>query len=43
VIRSDADVAGAVAEARRLHAEGRAVLINAHLAATDFREGSISI
>ena len=43
VIRSDAEVPGAVAEARRLHAEGHPVLINAHLAATDFREGSISI
>jgi len=43
VIRHDAEAADVIAEARRLHAEGRPVLINAHLAGTDFREGSISI
>jgi acetolactate synthase-1/2/3 large subunit len=43
VIRHDAEVADKIAEARRLHAEGRPVLVNVHLAGTDFREGSISI
>lgn len=39
----NAAIATTLAEARKLARAGKAVLINAHLAKTDFRKGSISI
>ncbi|MEJ2521550.1 MAG: thiamine pyrophosphate-binding protein [Gammaproteobacteria bacterium] len=43
VIRSDDEIRPTLEQARQLAADGRPVLINAHLAASDFREGSLSI
>jgi len=43
VITRDEEIAPVLAQARELAAAGRPVLVNAHLAATDFREGSLSI
>jgi acetolactate synthase-1/2/3 large subunit len=42
-IRHDDEIGEALAEARRLAAEGRPVLVNALLEPSDFREGSISM
>ncbi|HUL97343.1 MAG TPA: thiamine pyrophosphate-binding protein [Usitatibacter sp.] len=42
-VRSDAEVEGALAEARRIAAAGRPVLVNVWLDRTEFREGSISM
>jgi acetolactate synthase-1/2/3 large subunit len=42
-IRNDAQVAGGLAEARRLAQSGRPVLVNVWLDKTEFREGSISM
>ena len=42
VERND-QVPAAIARAKKLAASGRPVLINAHIAATDFRKGSLSI
>lgn len=43
VIRADDEIEPTLARARELAAAGTPVLVNAWLAATDFREGSISI
>ena len=43
VIRSDEEIAPILAKARELAAAGTPVLVNVHLAETDFREGSLSI
>jgi len=43
VITSDDEIAPTLARARELSAAGRPVLVNVHLADTDFREGSLSI
>lgn len=43
VITRDEDIAPTLAQARELAAAGRPVLVNVHLAETDFREGSLSI
>jgi thiamine pyrophosphate-dependent acetolactate synthase large subunit-like protein len=43
VITRDEDIAPTLARARELSAAGRPVLVNVHLAETDFREGSLSI
>jgi thiamine pyrophosphate-dependent acetolactate synthase large subunit-like protein len=43
VITSDDEIAPALARAQALSAAGRPVLVNVHLAETDFREGSLSI
>jgi len=43
VITRDEDVAPTLARARELAAAGTPVLVNVHLAETDFREGSLSI
>jgi thiamine pyrophosphate-dependent acetolactate synthase large subunit-like protein len=43
VITRDGDIAPTLAKARELSAAGRPVLVNVHLAETDFREGSLSI
>ena len=43
VITRDEDVAPTLAQARELAAAGTPVLVNVHLAETDFREGSLSI
>jgi acetolactate synthase-1/2/3 large subunit len=43
LVTRDEDVPAVLAEARTLSAAGRPVLVNAHLAPTDFREGSLSI
>jgi thiamine pyrophosphate-dependent acetolactate synthase large subunit-like protein len=43
VITSDEDIAPTLAKARELAAAGTPVLVNVHLAETDFREGSLSI
>jgi thiamine pyrophosphate-dependent acetolactate synthase large subunit-like protein len=43
VITRDEDIAPTLAKARELAAAGKPVLVNAHLAETDFREGSLSI
>jgi acetolactate synthase-1/2/3 large subunit len=43
VITRDEDVAPILAQARELAAAGTPVLVNVHLAETDFREGSLSI
>lgn len=43
VITRDEDVAPTLAKARELAAAGTPVLVNVHLAETDFREGSLSI
>ena len=43
VITRDEDVAPTLARARELAAAGTPVLLNVHLAETDFREGSLSI
>jgi acetolactate synthase-1/2/3 large subunit len=43
VVTRDEDVAPALAKARELSAAGKPVLVNVHLAETDFREGSLSI
>ncbi|NGP53990.1 thiamine pyrophosphate-binding protein [Thioalkalivibrio sp. XN8] len=43
VITRDEDVAPTLARARELAAGGTPVLVNVHLAETDFREGSLSI
>ena len=42
-IRTDAEVEAGLAEARRLAASGRPVLVNVWLDKTEFREGSISM
>jgi acetolactate synthase-1/2/3 large subunit len=42
-IRTDAEVEAGLAEARRLAASGRPVLVNVWLDRTEFREGSISM
>ncbi|MCM2329182.1 MAG: thiamine pyrophosphate-dependent enzyme, partial [Lysobacter sp.] len=42
-IRTDAEVGAGLAEARRLAASGRPVLVNVWLDRTEFREGSISM
>jgi thiamine pyrophosphate-dependent acetolactate synthase large subunit-like protein len=43
VITRDDQIAPTLAKARELSAAGRPVLVNVHLAETDFREGSLSI
>jgi thiamine pyrophosphate-dependent acetolactate synthase large subunit-like protein len=43
VITSDDEIAPTLARAMELSAAGRPVLVNVHLAETDFREGSLSI
>jgi thiamine pyrophosphate-dependent acetolactate synthase large subunit-like protein len=43
VIERDEDIAPMLARARELAAAGTPVLVNVHLAETDFREGSLSI
>ena len=43
VITRDEDIAPTLAKARELSAAGTPVLVNVHLAETDFREGSLSI
>jgi acetolactate synthase-1/2/3 large subunit len=43
VITSDEEIAPVLARAQELSAAGRPVLVNVHLAETDFREGSLSI
>ncbi len=43
VITRDEEIAPVLARARELSAAGRPVLVNVHLAETDFREGSLSI
>ncbi len=43
VITSDDEIASTLAKARELSAAGTPVLVNVHLAETDFREGSLSI
>ena len=43
VITSDEEIAPTLARARELAAAGTPVLVNVHLAETDFREGSLSI
>jgi thiamine pyrophosphate-dependent acetolactate synthase large subunit-like protein len=43
VITSDDEIAPTLARAKELSAAGRPVLVNVHLAETDFREGSLSI
>jgi thiamine pyrophosphate-dependent acetolactate synthase large subunit-like protein len=43
VITSDEEIAPTLAKARELAAAGTPVLVNVHLAETDFREGSLSI
>jgi thiamine pyrophosphate-dependent acetolactate synthase large subunit-like protein len=43
VITRDEDIAPTLARARELAAAGQPVLVNVHLAETDFREGSLSI
>lgn len=43
VIRHDEEIRPTLETARRLAAEGQPVLVNVHLAASDFREGSLSI
>ena len=43
VITNDEEIAPVLAQARDLAAAGRPVLVNVHLAETDFREGSLSI
>jgi thiamine pyrophosphate-dependent acetolactate synthase large subunit-like protein len=43
VITRDEEIAPVLAQARKLAAAGRPVLVNVHLAETDFREGSLSI
>jgi thiamine pyrophosphate-dependent acetolactate synthase large subunit-like protein len=43
VITSDDEIAPTLARAKELSAAGRPVLVNVHLADTDFREGSLSI
>ncbi|NGX14906.1 thiamine pyrophosphate-binding protein [Wenzhouxiangella sp. XN24] len=43
VISSDDEIAPTLAKARELSAAGQPVLVNVHLAETDFREGSLSI
>ena len=43
VITSDDEIAPTLARAQELSAAGRPVLVNVHLADTDFREGSLSI
>jgi acetolactate synthase-1/2/3 large subunit len=42
-VRSDAEVAPALAQARELASQGKAVLVNVWLDRTEFREGSISM
>jgi thiamine pyrophosphate-dependent acetolactate synthase large subunit-like protein len=43
VITRDEDIASTLAKAREISASGKPVLVNVHLAETDFREGSLSI
>ena len=43
VITNDEEIAPVLARAQELSAAGRPVLVNVHLAETDFREGSLSI
>jgi acetolactate synthase-1/2/3 large subunit len=43
LIDDPAHVADKLAEAKRLAADGRPVLVNVHIGATDFRKGSISM
>ena len=43
VIERDADVRAGLAEALAIARSGRPVLVNAHLAKTEFRKGSISV
>ncbi|HUG97562.1 MAG TPA: thiamine pyrophosphate-binding protein [Gammaproteobacteria bacterium] len=43
VITRDEDIAPTLAKAQEISASGKPVLVNVHLAATDFREGSLSI
>jgi thiamine pyrophosphate-dependent acetolactate synthase large subunit-like protein len=43
VVTRDEEIAPVLAQARKLAAAGRPVLVNVHLAETDFREGSLSI
>ena len=43
LLERDADIDGVLGEAKRLAASGQPVLINAMLARTDFREGSLSM
>jgi thiamine pyrophosphate-dependent acetolactate synthase large subunit-like protein len=43
LITRDDDIASVLAHAQELSAAGRPVLVNVHLAETDFREGSLSI
>jgi acetolactate synthase-like protein len=43
LVRQPDEVPGALAQARQLASQGRPVLINAHIGATEFRKGSISI
>jgi thiamine pyrophosphate-dependent acetolactate synthase large subunit-like protein len=43
LITRDEDIAPTLAKARELSAAGKPVLVNVHLADTDFREGSLSI
>jgi thiamine pyrophosphate-dependent acetolactate synthase large subunit-like protein len=42
-IRNDAEVEPALAEARRIAATGKPVLVNVWLDKTEFREGSLSM
>jgi thiamine pyrophosphate-dependent acetolactate synthase large subunit-like protein len=43
LITRDDEIAPTLAQAQKLSAAGRPVLVNVHLAETDFREGSLSI
>ena len=43
IIKSDAEIDRVLEEAKRLAGDGHPVLVNVHLAKTDFREGSLSI
>jgi acetolactate synthase-1/2/3 large subunit len=43
LVRSFAEVTPALAQAKELARQGRPVLLNAHLGATDFRKGSLSM
>lgn len=43
IVRSDDEIETALAEAKQLAKDGFPVLVNVHLAKTDFREGSLSI
>jgi thiamine pyrophosphate-dependent acetolactate synthase large subunit-like protein len=43
LVRSFAEVPAALQRAKEMARQGRPVLVNAHLGATDFRKGSISM